>query len=110
MAAAQPLPPTRFFGTVTLDDTPAPDGTTITALVNDNLCGTGLVTGGNYVVDVASATTQEGCGTDGDTVSFLVGTVLANETGTFQAGAFVPLDLTATQAATPRRPSRGGGR
>jgi hypothetical protein len=97
---AQPTPPTRFFGTATVDGRPAPDGTTVTAFVGTNACGTGTVMGGAYTVDVASASTRSGCGTDGATVTFQVGTARATQTGTFQTGAFVSLNLTA-QAATP---------
>jgi len=96
---AQPTPPTRFFGTATLDGKPAPDGTTITASIGSTSCGTGSVTGGNYQVDVASASTRPGCGTDGATVTFTVGSAKATQTGTFQTGAFVNLALTATSAA-----------
>jgi hypothetical protein len=105
---AQPTPPTRFFGTVTLDGRAAPDGTAITAFIGTNNCGSGTVTGGAYTVDVASASTKAGCGTDGAKVSFNVGTAKATQEGTFQTGAFVSLNLTATQAtptptATPTR-------
>jgi hypothetical protein len=105
---AQPTPPTRFFGKATLDGKPAPDGTTVTAMVGGKACGTGTVTGGTYMVDVKSAGTEPGCGTDGASVAFQVGSARASQTGTFQTGAFVPLDLTASQAtptptATPAR-------
>lgn len=103
-ASAQPTPPTRFFGTVTLNGQPAPNGATVQARVGSNNCGTGSVTSAgsssSYVVDVLSATTQPGCGTDGATVSFTVNGAPASQTGTFQTGAFVSLNLTA-QAATP---------
>lgn len=99
-AAAQPTPPTRFFGAAT-----APDGATVTAFVGTNNCGTGTVTGGKYVVDVASASTKAGCGTDGATVSFQVGSVRASQTGTFQTGAFMPLDLTAGTAQATATPT-----
>ncbi len=103
-ASAQPTPPTRFFGTVTLNGQPAPNGATVQARVGTNNCGTGTVTAAgsssSYVVDVLSATTQPGCGTDGATVSFTVNGAPASQTGTFQTGAFVSLNLTA-QAATP---------
>ncbi len=98
--SAQPTPPNRFFGTAQLDGKAAPDGTTVTATVAGKTCGTGSVVGGSYTVDVASATTQPGCGTDGATVSFSVGTAKAKEEGKFQTGAFTSLNLTA-QAATP---------
>jgi hypothetical protein len=115
-AAAQPTPPTRFFGTVTVNGQPAASGATVQARVGSNVCGTGNVTvsgnASNYVVDVASASTQPGCGTDGATVSFTVAGSAARETGTFQTGAFTPLNLTvaaaqatATPTAAPRTPT-----
>jgi hypothetical protein len=103
--AAQPTPPNRFFGTATIDGRPAPDGTTVTAFVGANACGTGSVVGGQYQVDVASASTRSGCGTDGATVTFQIGSARAAQTGTFMTGAFTPLNLTATQATpTPTPP------
>src|SRR6266498_199908 len=102
-ASAQPTPPTRFFGTVTLNGQPAPSGATVQARVGTNACGTATVTasGGtsNYVVDVASASTTPGCGTDGATVTFTVNGVPASQSGTFQTGAFVTLNLTAAAQA-----------
>lgn len=96
---AQPTPPNRFFGTATLNGATAPDGTTITARVGSNSCGTGSVSGGSYMVDVAAGSTTPGCASDGATVTFLVGTATATQTGTFQTGAFTPLNLTAGGAA-----------
>jgi hypothetical protein len=109
-AAGGPTPPNRFYGSATLDGRPAADGAAVVALVGTTSCGTGQVSGGQYVVDVASAFTRPGCGTDGGRVTFRVGTAPATQTGTFQTGAFTQLNLTAqtptptptpTRAATP---------
>ncbi len=105
-AHAQPTPPTRFFGKATIDGKPAPDGTTVTAMVGSKVCGTGTVTGGTYMVDVKSASTEPGCGTDGASVAFQVGNARAGQTGTFQTGAFVPLDLAVNQATPTATPAR----
>ena len=106
-AGAQ-LPPTRVFGTVTVDGQPAPAGTVVQAFVGEKQCGEGLVRRISddlplgYVVDVAGATQVEGCGTDGATITFRVGGVPANETATFATGTFIRLDLTVRgQVATP---------
>ncbi len=106
-AGAQ-LPPTRVFGTVTVDGQPAPAGTVVQAFIGEKLCGEGVVRRISddlplgYVVDVAGATQVEGCGTDGATIAFRVGGVLANETATFATGTFIRLDLTVRgQVATP---------
>lgn len=103
---AQPTPPTRFFGKATIDGRPAPDGTTVTAMVGSKVCGIGTVTGGTYMVDVKSASTEPGCGTEGASVAFQVGSARASQTGTFQTGAFVPLDLTVSQATPTPTPVR----
>src|SRR5262245_54581025 len=72
-ASAQPTPPTRFFGTVS-GVTPV-EGARVTALVGTTVCSDtaqGVVSAGSYFVDVKSATTQPGCGTDGADVSFTI--------------------------------------
>lgn len=107
LAGAQ-LPPTRVFGTVTVDGQPAPAGTVVQAFVGEKQCGEGMVRRISddlplgYVVDVAGATQVEGCGTDGATITFRVGGVPANETATFATGTFIRVDLTVRgQVATP---------
>lgn len=107
MARAQ-TPPTRTFGSVTIDGQPAPLGTKIEALIFDKVCGENVVRRLNdeipvgFVVDVASAGQTPGCGNDGDTIIFRVGGVQANETSEFQTGNFFRINLTAAgQAATP---------
>jgi hypothetical protein len=102
-------PPTRFYGTVVMSGQPARGTAIIRALVDGIVCGTGSVivlpspagTTTSYVVDVASAFTQAGCGANGASVSFTVDGVLANERGTFETGAFVPLNLTAVPDTVP---------
>lgn len=107
-AAGAQLPPTRVFGTVTVDGRPAPAGTVVQAFIGERLCGEGVVRRISddlplgYVVDVAGATQVEGCGTDGAPITFRVGGVPANETATFATGSFLRLDLTVSgQVATP---------
>ncbi len=102
------LPPTRAFGTVTIDGQPAPLGTVVQATIGDRLCGEGVVRFVNdqlprgYVVDVLHFASTEGCGVEGATVNFRVGGVAAAETVEYQTGTFVRRDLTVTgQVATP---------
>ena len=98
-AAAQPTPPNRFFGAVTLDGRPAPLGATVTASVGGMVCGTSTVTvPGSYLVDVASAATRTGCGTDGATVIFHVNGISTLQTAVFRTGAITALNLTAFTA------------
>lgn len=101
--AAQ-LPPTRFFGTVTIDGAPAPPGTEIRAYINDIECGFRVTEQeGLYGVDAAHSNTIEGCGFDDldMTVTFTVNGVPANETGTFVQGTFVELNLSVGAGGAP---------
>jgi hypothetical protein len=103
-AIAQPHPPNRYYGSVTLNGQTTPVGTPVTAYIGEQLCGTGEVRAdGRYVVDVDDATKTPGCGTPGAVITFRVGGVLAGQTGTFQAGAFTELPLTAPGQPAARR-------
>lgn len=99
-AAQAPLPPNRFFGSVTLDGQPPPNGTVVAAFIGTAQCGTSAVQNGQYVLDVASAATTTGCGTDGATVTFTVRGLRAHPTSTFHTGAFTQLNLAAVTAVT----------
>lgn len=108
LTARAQTPPTRAFGTVTVDGQPAPPGTTVQALIGDKVCGEGEVRRVSdaiprgYVVDVVSATQMQGCGTDGDRIIFKVGGKQANETAEFHTGTFLRHDLTVSgQVSTP---------
>lgn len=93
---AQASPPTRFYGSVTVSGGPAAAGTSIEARIDGRVCGAVTVTAdGSYALDVASAATQPGCGVEGIAITFLVGGAPAQQTATFQPGAFIPLTLTA---------------
>jgi len=96
-------PPARVFGTAQLNGRPAAAGTPVVALIGTVTCGTASVSAtGTYVVDVNSAASQAGCGTDGASIAFTVGGARATQTTTWRQGAFIELNLTA-QAATPVR-------
>ena len=95
---AQPSPPTRFYGTLTIDGAPAPAGTMVRAFVGDKDCTNArepfTVPAGSYAVEVGHTTQTPGCGEIGTTVTFRVGTRTANERGTFETGSFQLLNLT----------------
>lgn len=87
-------PPTRFYGTLSINGAVAPSGTTVTAYVNGNACGSVTTSDeGRYVLDAISSGTQEGCGNDGDAVTFQIGDGTAEQLGTFGTGNFALLDL-----------------
>lgn len=101
-AAAQigpATPPARIFGSVTVAGRPAA-GATVAALVQSTNCGTATVAAdGAYQIDVQSAASQAGCGTDGALVTFTIDGRRARESVRYQSGAFIQLDLSADRLA-----------
>ena len=100
IAIAAPGVPHLFYGSVTLNSAPAPDGTTITAKING--------------IDVASTTTLDGKYgyspifyipdpnniREGDTISFFVNGVNTGQTYTFSNHDTTELNLTVTITTT----------
>lgn len=100
LSAGQAAPtPARFSGTVTVAGTNAfaDPGTTVAALVNSVVCATTLVQNGRYQLDVPPASQRPGCGVNGATVTFLVNSQLAPQTGVFQSGDVITVNLTVAQ-------------
>ena len=85
---AQNRPPHIFIGTVTIDGAPAPDGTVVTAIVDGAEVGSAVVQNGEY------ANLQ--VGVPGETVTFRVGNLTANETATTEVGGADIVNLTAS--------------
>lgn len=93
-AARAQTPPARFYGAVILNGAPAPGGIEIVAYVGEVECGRTTTTDdGRYVLDVNADGTVPGCGTDEAVVCFVVNGVPADQTGVFQTGHFIALDL-----------------
>ncbi len=124
LAQSAPEPPSRFAGTVTIDGQPAAPGTPVEARVGDVSCGvtTVFASGGQsrYVIDVASAASQPGCGTPGATVTFVVAGRPAGQVGSWRNFELSQLDLAVTSPTptpttapaatpTPRPPVAGTG-
>ncbi len=102
---AQGNPPNRFYGSLTLDGSPAPAGTRVRAFIADKDCTPQRepfqAPVGQYAVEVAHANQIPGCGTDGAQISFRVNDRATVPLGTFQTGQFTRLDLTITGAGAP---------
>lgn len=107
-AHAEPVSPARFVGTVTIDGEDATSGTTVEARVNGASCGvtTVFISGGEarYALDV-EASQPDGdaaCGTDGADVTFYIGGMMAQETGSWHNYQLNTLNLTyVTPTPTP---------
>jgi hypothetical protein len=117
-AESPPNPPARFVGSVKIDGAPATAGTTIEARIGTTSCGvTSVFLSGSdarYAVDVPALDpgAHPNCGVDGGAVSFYVGGVKANETGSWKNYQLNQLDLTVTTptpSATPKPPVTGSG-
>ena len=88
VASAQQVPPHVLIGTVTVNGLSAPVGTAVYAFIDGVQQGSATVgAGGSYVLTVS-----QGSGTD---ISFLVDTLTAGETASWEQGGADLLDLTA---------------
>jgi hypothetical protein len=102
---AIPSLPSSFYGEVRVNDAFVPDGTLVRALIEGQVYAEGYTQTYQgtsvYTLDIPGDdvdTTALDGGRGGDTVQFEIGGVLAEQTGTWQSGTNVRLDLTATAA------------
>jgi hypothetical protein len=90
---AQPVPPNRFFGQVSVNGQ-AGARTEVIAFINDVECGKARADDqGRYRLDVLSAGEKEGCGTPGAPIGFTVNGARANGVGNWSQGEFTPFDV-----------------
>jgi len=99
---AFPPLPSSFYGTVKLDGGNLPEGSVVQALISGQVYASSEVSlyQGDSVYSLVvpgddTATTEVEGGKAGDTVQFKVSGVLANQTGIWQSGSNVNLELTA---------------
>lgn len=118
-AIQQPSMPSSFYGTVTLNGENVPAGTTIQAVINGQVvatCQSQVHEGVSvYTIDIPSddpGSTRMTGGRPGDTITFSVNGLEANETTTWRSGTNIEHHLTvltpATQepTTTPRLPTQ----
>jgi hypothetical protein len=104
---AFPPLPSSFYGTVKVNAANVPDGTPVTASINDKVFASGqtLTYQANsvYTLDIPgddSTTTAVEGGREGDTIVFTIGGTQADQTGIWKSGTNINLDLTTTTTAT----------
>jgi VCBS repeat-containing protein len=100
-ALAEPPKPSGFYGTVKINGANVADGTIVSGWIGAVKCAEEPVqlSGGEtwYNNDVSGDDPlTPGCGTEGATVTFKIGDVSADQTGTWHSGTNIRLDLTAT--------------
>ena len=107
LAESPPAPPSRFAGSVLVDGVAPPAGTRIEARIGSTTCGVTTTfnqgTEARYVVDVPALDpgATPNCGTDGATITFLIGDKLARETGSWDNANLSVLNLTYVTPPTP---------
>jgi len=102
-AQGPPTLPSSFWGTVKVNGQNVPDGTRVSALINGTEYGSALTSmhegqsfySLNVLGDNPSTPDVEG-GKQGDTVQFKIGALVADQTGTWNMGTVVRINLTAT--------------
>ncbi len=112
VAAAQPFPPSRSWGTLTISGEAAQEGVTITAQIDGIECGQGRIVGRAegiegtlYSVDVFHNGQVSGCGEPGKEVTFMVLGREVEQKGNWDNTGFVRLDLSVE--GPPRTPLPG---
>ncbi|MFH1471579.1 MAG: hypothetical protein ABIF85_01650 [Nanoarchaeota archaeon] len=99
--------PNQFWGTVTINGAPAPEGTSITAKINGVLSGSATTSGGSYNLIVDNPT-DNNIGNLGDTVLIYVNGVQAGS-DFFVEGGSTQVDLAITVLTPSSNPSGGSG-
>jgi hypothetical protein len=102
IALAQgPALPCRFHGTVRLDNAAVPDNTIITAIIKGDIYTTSTPSVyGNSTYAITIVPPGNVTYMDGTPVTFMIGNYTAEETGTWETGLNLLLDLTASSIAT----------
>ena len=99
LAQAQPPRPPVFGGTAILSGVPAPDGATVSALIDGAEVAATTVKNGAYAFTIPQ---PPGESYSGKTVTFLIEGVTATESGTWEADGGGELNLSASGVPTPQ--------
>jgi len=100
--AQGPALPCRFHGTVQLDNATVPDDTIITAIIEGDTYTTSTPSVyGNSTYAITIVPPGNVTYMDGTPVTFLIGGYYAMETGTWETGLNLVLNLTASSIAPP---------
>lgn len=108
LVLATPGIPHQFYGSVTLNGSPAPDGTTVTAKINGVQVASTTTVSGKYGYEPIFYVDDPDSDRTGDEIVFFVNNVNTGQKAFFANGGRTRLDLTAT-GTTSNPPSGGGG-
>jgi hypothetical protein len=108
--AAAPGIPNAFYGIVTWNGQPAPDGTSVVAKINGVQVASTTTSGGKYGYPIGSFYIEDPNGDrPGKIINFFVNNVDTGQTAIFNTGGVTQLNLVASGGTTPSGPSGGGG-
>jgi hypothetical protein len=104
---AFPSLPSSFYGTVKVNGANIPDGTLVQALINGKVIienQTQTYQGDSfYSLDIPADdpdTLVVDGGKDGDTITFIMGGIVADQAGTWKSATIVPMNLSASSSVT----------
>ena len=92
---AQAPPLARFAGTAMVDDAAVAEGTTVSAMIGDVVIS-GTVSDGKYLLQIVQPPGEDFTGA---AIMFMIGDMMAAETGTWTPGMSEPLNLTSMSVA-----------
>ena len=95
---AQPVPPHLFTGVASIDGSPAPDGTAVSAWVQGEKVAAADTSDGEYVLIVHQ---PEGANYSGSVVNFMIAELEAHEISTWEIGEVEELALNAFSGDGP---------
>jgi len=108
--AAAPGIPNAFYGIVTWNGQPAPDGTSVVAKINGVQVASTTTSGGKYGYPIGSFYIEDPNGDrPGKIINFFVNNIDTGQTAIFNTGGVTQLNLVASGGTTPSGPSGGGG-
>ena len=106
---AVPGVPHQFYGTVTLNSAPAPDGTSVVAKINGIDVASTTTSGGKYGYDPVFYIEDPSSVRTGSTIKFYVNGIDTGQTFIFSTAGITLLNLAATGGTTSGSTSGGGG-
>ena len=111
VALAIPGIPHQFYGSVTYNGKPAPDGLSVVATINGDIVASTTTSGGNYGYSPIFYVEDPNNDRSGETITFIVNGVDTGQSAIFQNGRVSRLDLAATgPSVTPTTvPEETGG-
>jgi hypothetical protein len=106
LVLAVPGVPNQFYGTVTWNGSPAPDGTSVIAKINGVQVTSTTTKNGKYGYDPIFYVDDPNNNRQGKTINFFVNNVDTGQTASFDNAAVTRLDLSASGGTT--QPPSGG--